>query len=67
MVDVGHYVTWTTSAGVHSAGVVRWIAPGTDTLHITCDPKNCDCGGWGPWHVTSVSEVELQDTAVPLW
>ena len=48
MFQVGDPVRWVSEAGVPYAGVVRWIAPGTQTLHITCDPKRC--GTDHAWH-----------------
>jgi hypothetical protein len=50
MFSIGDPVRWVSPNGETYFGVVRWIAPGTQTLHITCDPKRCS-EDHGPWHV----------------
>lgn len=58
MFQVGDAVRWTSSVGVPFAGVVRYIPEWSPTtLHITCDPKRCRCGGQ-EWHVASADRIE---------
>lgn len=62
---IGLLVRWTTEGGRRLAGTVRWIAPDSDTLHVTCDPKVCGCDH-EVWHVVAASRVDM-GSAVALW
>lgn len=58
MFQVGDSVRFTYPYGQTYFGVVRWIAPGTQTLHITCDPKRCSEDHY--WHVAGVVEHAVE-------